>query len=101
ERLHRWLTRVDAQGGKRIAPADRHRVERALEVWMTGGRPISKFERQSERPSIKIALSLDRQALTAALDRRVEEMYSAGLIDETKRLLGSYPRSAKAFSTIG
>ena len=101
ERLHRWLTRVDPQSGKRIAPADRHRVERALEVWMTGGRPISKFERQSERPSIKIALSLDRQALTAALDRRVEEMYSAGLIDETKRLLGSYPRSAKPFSTIG
>ena len=68
---------------------------------MTGGRPISEFERQSETPSIKLALSLDRQALTAALDRRVEEMYSAGLIDETKRLLDSYPRSAKPFSTIG
>jgi tRNA dimethylallyltransferase len=101
ERLHRWLSRVDPQSGKRIAPADRHRVERALEVWMTGGRAISEFERQSEMPSIKLALSLDRQALTAALDRRVEEMYSAGLIDETKRLLDSYPRSAKPFSTIG
>jgi tRNA dimethylallyltransferase len=101
ERLHRWLSRVDPQSGRRIAPADRHRVERALEVWMTGGRPISEFERQSETPSIKLALSLDRQTLTAALDRRVEEMYSAGLIDETKRLLDSYPRSAKPFSTIG
>ncbi len=101
ERLHRWLSRVDPQSGRRIAPADRHRVERALEVWMTGGRPISEFERQRETPSIKLALSLDRPALTAALDRRVEEMYSAGLIDETKRLLDSYPRSAKPFSTIG
>ena len=101
ERLHRWLSRVDPQSGRRIAPADRHRVERALEVWMTGGRPISEFERQSETPSIKLAVSLDRQLLSAALDRRVEEMYSAGLIDETKRLLGSYPRSAKPFSTIG
>ena len=101
ERLHRWLSKVDPQSGRRIAPADRHRVERALEVWMTGGRPISEFERQNETPSIKLALSLDRQALTAALDRRVEEMYSAGLIDETKRLLDSYPRSAKPFSTIG
>jgi tRNA dimethylallyltransferase len=101
ERLHRWLSRVDPQSGRKIAPADRHRVERALEVWMTGGRPISEFERESETPSIKVALSLDRQTLTAALDRRVEEIYSAGLIDETKRLLDSYPRSAKPFSTIG
>jgi len=101
ERLHRWLSRVDPQSGRKIAPADRHRVERALEVWMTGGRPISEFERQSEMPSIKLALSLDRQTLTTALDRRVEEIYSAGLIDETKRLLDSYPRSAKPFSTIG
>jgi tRNA dimethylallyltransferase len=101
ERLHRWLSRVDPQSGRRIAPADRHRVERALEVWMTGGRPISEFERQSETPSIKLALTLDRPALTAAIDRRVEDMYSAGLIDETKRLLDSYPRSAKPFTTIG
>jgi tRNA dimethylallyltransferase len=101
ERLHRWLSRVDPQSGRRIAPADRHRVERALEVWMTGGRPISEFERQNESPSLKLALSLDRQQLTAALDRRVDEMYAAGLIDETKRLLDSYPRSARPFSAIG
>jgi tRNA dimethylallyltransferase len=101
ERLHRWLSRVDPQSGKKIAPADRHRVERALEVWMTGGRPISDFQRQNETASIKLALSLDRQRLTAVLDRRVEEMYAAGLVDETKRLLGSYPRSARPFSAIG
>src|SRR5207244_12889185 len=42
ERLHRWLSKIDPQSGKRIAPADRHRVERAIEVWIISGRPISE-----------------------------------------------------------
>jgi len=40
-RLHGWLSKVDPQSGRKIAPADRHRVGRALEVWIVSGRPIS------------------------------------------------------------
>jgi tRNA dimethylallyltransferase len=103
ERLHRWLTRVDPASGARIAVADRHRVERALEVWIRGGKPISSWDRNAtdELPSIKIALSVDRTALNAALDARVESMYNAGLIEETRGLLGRYPPAAQPFGTIG
>lgn len=102
ERLHRWLSRVDPQSGRSIAPADRHRVERALEVWLMSGEPISKWERPTDEiSSLKIALSLDRKLLVARLDARVGEMYASGLVDETRALLERYPPSARPFTAIG
>jgi len=106
ERLHRWLSKIDPQSGRKIAPADRHRVERALEVWVVSGRPISTWERPPadaavEIPAAKLGLFLERQQLVAALDRRVESMYAEGLIDETRQLLERYPRSARPFGAIG
>lgn len=102
-RLHRWLSSVDPVSGSRIAPGDRHRVERALEVWLISGRPISSFERENdaELPSLKIGLSVDRAELRRRLDDRVQHMYDAGLIEETRSLLARYPRSARPFGAIG
>ena len=101
-RLHRWLSKVDPQSGRKIAPADRHRVERALEVWITSGRPISSWGHNVEEiPSIKIALTLERPLLVEALDRRVDAMYANGLVEETRQLLTRYPREARPFGAIG
>ena len=103
ERLHRWLHHVDPVSGARIPMADRHRVERALEVWIRSGRPISSWDRDAgeELPSIKIALSIERPKLAEALDARVEAMYKAGLVEETRGLLERYPATARPFGTIG
>jgi tRNA dimethylallyltransferase len=102
-RLHRWLTKVDPVSAMRIAPGDTHRVERALEVWLIARRPISSFERESdaEMPALKLALSVDRAELVRRLDARVEFMYRAGLVEETRGLLERFPRSARPFGSIG
>ena len=50
---------------------------------------------------MKIALTLERRQLAAALDRRVEKMYASGLVEETRRLLTAYSRSARPFGAIG
>lgn len=102
-RLHRWLSKIDPRSGRKIVAADRHRVERALEVWLTSGRPISAWERSNadELPSIKLALTLDRGALHERLDARVAAMYRDGLIDETRALLARFPGTARPFGTIG
>jgi tRNA dimethylallyltransferase len=102
-RLHRWLSRIDPPSGNKIAPGDRHRVERALEVWLAGGRPISSWDRggADELPSIKIALTLERARLHEILDARVEAMYAAGLVEETRALLERFPATARPFGTIG
>ena len=80
ERLHRWLSKVDPKSGAAIAPGDRHRVERALEVWIVSGQPISIWQRPTpmaeEIPSIKIALALDRLQL-AVQHKPVFRLYCA------------------------
>ena len=106
ERLHRWLSVIDAPSGRGIAPGDRHRIERALEVWLLSGRPISSWERPTagsakELEAVKIALRLGRSRLLEVLDERVETMYGDGLIEETRRLLQRYPRTARPFGAIG
>ena len=105
-RLHRWLSKIDPQSGRKIAPADRHRVERALEVWIVSGRPISSWPAPAaggsdEITTLKLALTLDRARLVNQLDARVEAMYREGLVDETRRLLERFPRSARPFRAIG
>lgn len=104
--LHRWLSKIDPASGGRIAPADRHRVERALEVWQLSGRPISEWERPTagaaeEMAATKIGLTLERSRLVERLERRVDAMYAAGLVDETRGLLTKYPRTSRPFGAIG
>jgi tRNA dimethylallyltransferase len=104
--LHRWLSKIDPQSGGRIAPADRHRVERALEVWRLTGRPISEWERPAsgtaeEMAATKIGLMLERSRLVERLERRVDAMYAGGLVDETRGLLAKYPRTSRPFGAIG
>lgn len=103
ERLHRWLSKIDPQSGRKIAPADRQRVERALEVWLASGSPISAWERPSTdgMPALKLALTLDRSILHARLDARVEAMFASGLVEETRALLARFPVEARPFGTIG
>ena len=106
QRLHRWLSRVDPKSAGAIAPADRHRVERALEVWVVSGQPISSWQRPTaesteEIPAIKIGLRLEREELVKTLDARVDAMYRSGLIEETRNLLKRYPPAARPFQAIG
>ena len=102
-RLHHWLSKIDPRSGRKIAPADRHRVERALEVWITSGRPISSWEPEPDKelPALKIGLRADRAQLVPVLDARVERMYREGLVDETRALLARFDETARPFGTIG
>ena len=105
-RLHRWLAQADPKSAAVIAPADRHRVERALEVWIASRQPISAWQRPTaetadEIGAIRIALRLDREQLVKTLDARVDAMYRSGLIEETRHLLQRYPAAGRPFQAIG
>jgi tRNA dimethylallyltransferase len=105
QRLYRMLQRVDPASATRLAPGDRHRIERALEVYMTTGLPISAWPRPvagtPKRPATVIALGLERSILVRRLDARVDAMYENGLIEETHSLLDRFPASCRPFSAIG
>lgn len=105
-RLHRWLSRVDPGSGRKIAPADRHRVERALEVYIASGRPISSWRAptalaEESIHSCKFALALDRERLIERIESRIDTMFEGGLIEETDQLLVKYPPHCRPFGAIG
>jgi tRNA dimethylallyltransferase len=103
-RLHAWLARVDPATAARVSPADAHRVERALEVYVLSGRPISSWKRPEPGPVpglFKFGLELPRAELNERLDRRVDAMYDAGLVEETAALLARHSAASRPFGAIG
>ena len=105
--LHRLLTRLDPDSAARLGPRDRQRLVRALEVRVATGRPLSAVLRDEpfgpdRYDAVTIGLDMDRAALHARIDARVDRFYAAGLVDEVRRLLaaGRAPE-ANAFKAIG
>jgi len=90
--LHADLERLDPQAAARIAPADAQRIQRALEVCLTTGRPLSQLQRATASPLEDYpvrywALSpRDRAALHARLARRFGLMMEAGFLEEVRGL---------------
>lgn len=105
ERLHRWLSRVDPVSAGRIPRNDRHRIERALEVFLISGRPISSWTRPEASkvsvPHLKLAMTVPRRDLQAVLDQRVEQMYQHGLVQEARTLLARFSYQCRPFGSIG
>lgn len=92
--MHEKLRGMDAKSAARIAPGDRQRIQRALEVCIAGGKPMSTLlEGEGEGgampgPVIRLALAPARRAvLHQRIARRFDAMLAAGLVEETRRLL--------------
>ena len=90
--LHRRLAEVDAAAALRIDPNDLKRVERALEVHELTGQPISArqgwLDGAPEFDHIGVGLRWPRQTLYSRIERRVDVMMEAGLLEEVRRLSG-------------
>jgi tRNA dimethylallyltransferase len=106
--MHARLAGVDAAAAARIHPNDAQRIQRALEVYTVGGRPISELQ-TTTTPSMNrqfICAALiphDRAQLHIALTQRFEAMMAAGLLDEVRRLFarGDLTESHPAMRAVG
>ena len=89
ERALDELRRVDPEAAARIDPCNLRRVVRALEICRLTGRKSSDLRREWDRePSpLMHGLQRDRADLRARCDARVETMFRAGLVEETRSLL--------------
>jgi tRNA dimethylallyltransferase len=92
ELLYEELAAVDPSAAKRIHPNDAKRVLRALEVYRATGRTLSELQRQKplpveRRPANVFWLSAPRPWLYDRIDRRVEQMFTEGLLGEVRGLL--------------
>lgn len=89
--LHNLLSSLDPEAASEIHENNQKRVIRAIEYYRQTGEKISehnKRERQKASPYnfLYYVVNTDRAILYEQIDRRVEQMLEAGLVDEVARL---------------
>ena len=92
EYLHAKLAQIDPSSAQAIHPNNVKRVIRALEYYDQTGSRISEHneeQRKNESPYnfCYIVLNNDREVLYERINRRVDLMMEAGLVQEVKQLL--------------
>ena len=105
-RLHRMLDRVDPASARRIMPRDRKRVIRALEVYLTTGRPLTQHFDETVSPIadcdiVAVALRLPSALTAARVVRRVDEQFARGIVREVRDLPDhGVPADARPFGGL-
>lgn len=105
EALYAELKRVDPEAAARLDPTKTQRILRALEVYHGTGLPLTFYHRQ-HRPAPyafrTIVLYRDRPQLYERINRRVDQMLEAGLIEEVRAILAAgYSPDLEVLRTIG
>lgn len=93
EHLYRMLERLDPESAEELYPRDWPRVQRALELRLQTGQPLSQQrEIRPEPPKIAqrlriLVLNPPRQELYDRINKRTDGHFAAGLVEEVRGLL--------------
>ncbi|MEX2372768.1 MAG: tRNA (adenosine(37)-N6)-dimethylallyltransferase MiaA [Dehalococcoidia bacterium] len=102
EALHARLAAVDPPSAARIDARNVRRVVRALEIVEATGRPVPPLAPRDPGFDWRVVgLRWSRDALHRRADERVEAMFAAGLLEETRALVERYGRDFEALRSIG
>jgi tRNA dimethylallyltransferase len=104
--LHKLLWRIDPAAGQAIHANDVPKVVRALEVSLSARTPMTGLWQQGRNALegfsiLRIGLNPDREALYARINQRAREMFSAGLLEETRMLIDRYGSSVWPLNSLG
>lgn len=92
--LHARLRELDPASADRLRPTDTQRIQRAIEICLLSGQPMSALLAQSTTPELRFTLlpialePSDRSVLHARIAERFDRMLAArpGLLDELQAL---------------
>jgi tRNA dimethylallyltransferase len=90
--LHARLAAADPVAAAAILPSNGRRIVRALEVIEISGQPFSAtmpaYDTADDhgRPSVQVGIRMPRPELDRRIERRVDEMFAAGLESEVRDL---------------
>ena len=89
--LYAELVRVDPIVAERIAPRDKQRIERALGVYQTTGRPLSAWQQEQAETAPRydvfwLGIEWPRDVLNQRIEKRVETMFADGWVEEMRTL---------------
>jgi len=104
--LHRLLRRLDKAAAEKIHPHDTPKLIRAIEVCLAGRQQMTAMWKQGREPLqgfriLRLGLDPDRSALYTRINRRAEQMFAAGLVEETARLREKDGDRAWALDSLG
>ncbi len=95
------LINCDPISAKKINYADQIRTIRALEVFYVTGKPLSTQKIQKPPRWKILELGINRDNLKERILQRTQNMFSAGIIEETKHLITKYGNDLPILETIG
>ena len=106
--LHRLLQRLDPQSAAELYPRDWPRVQRAIEVRLQTGKPMSlqKDERPEPHERVRrmciLVLNPPRDQLYLRINERTERHFADGLVGEVENLLAQgVPANSNALGAHG
>jgi tRNA dimethylallyltransferase len=104
--LHTLLRRIDPAAAQTIHANDVPKVVRALEVSLSAQSPMTDLWQQGRDALqgfriLRIGLNPRREALYQRINQRAEEMFSAGLLEETRMLVDRYGSAAWPLNSLG
>ena len=101
--LQKKLNELDPEYYTEVDLNNPQRIIRALEVCLSSGKPFSSFRTKTQQTRhfniLKIGLNTSREELYRRINSRVDEMVTAGLIEEVRNLLPY--RKLNALNTVG
>lgn len=104
-KMHKELSKIDPQASERIHPNDKQRIARALEIYRASGIPLSLHWKKGKEKKIPLDIHCilpERDTLYNNIEKRVNEMFSRGFIDEVNKLLDKgYDPSLYSFTSLG
>ena len=104
--LHKILLRLDAAAAAKIHANDTPKLVRAIEVCLASRGKMSELWKGSSEPLqgfriLRLGLSPEREELYERINRRAEQMFACGLVEETRRLLAKYGEAAWPLRSLG
>ncbi len=101
--LFNQLKKIDPKSAELIAPQNKRRLIRALEVYLTTAKLFSEQRKRGKSlfNVLQIGLKLDREKLKNRIQQRTEKMIKSGLVEEVKKIAQEYSLDLPALSGIG
>lgn len=106
EYLHRILLKLDPAAAQAIHANDVAKTIRALEICLTSRRRMTDMWQQGRDPLqgfriLRLGLNPDREALYQRINRRAQQMFQNGLVEETRSLVERYGGSTGVLNSLG
>ncbi len=106
DHLHRMLRRLDRAAAEQIHANDIPKLIRAIEVCLASRQKMSELWQQGRDPLrgfriLRLGLDPERGALYDRINQRARQMFEAGLVEETERLLAKYGAAARPLASLG